>query len=111
MCDKNSKTPKMEASFLNIDGTLYKTKLNKKFENRTVWDKPDVKKLISYIPGTITKVFVKKGQKIKKGEKVVILEAMKMQNKILISQDGIVKQVYVKEGQRVPRGELILELK
>jgi biotin carboxyl carrier protein len=111
MSVKKSKTPIVEASFINIDGTLYRTKLNKKFENRTVWKKPDGKKLISFIPGTILKIFVEKGQKVKKGEKVLILEAMKMQNKILISQDGIVKKVYVKEGQTVPNGELMLELK
>lgn len=111
MNDKKPKIPKSEVSFLNIDGTLYKTSLNKKFERRTHWNKPDDKKLISFIPGTIKKIFVKKGQKVKLGEKVLILEAMKMQNKILISQDGVIKQIHVKEGQIVPKGELMLELK
>ena len=111
MSEKKSNTPKKEISFLNIDGTHYKTRLTEKFENRTVWDKPNDKKLLSFIPGTINKVFVEKGQTVKKGEKVVILEAMKMQNKILSSRDGVIKQVYVKEGQTLPKGGLILELK
>ncbi len=111
MNEKRSKNQKKEANFLNIDGTHYKTRLTGKFENRTVWDKTDDKKLFSFIPGTINKVFVEKGQKVKKGEKVVILEAMKMQNKILICRDGVIKQVYVKEGQTLPKGSLILELK
>ena len=111
MSDKKPTPPKNEASFLNIDGTLYKTSLNIKFEHRTHWDKPDDKKIISFIPGTIKKIFVKKGQKVKKGEKILILEAMKMQNKILIPQDGVIKQIYVKEGQIIPKGELMLELK
>lgn len=110
MSDMKSKPSKKDASLLNIDGTLYKTNLSTKFENRTIWNKPDERKLISFIPGTIIKVFVKKGQKVKMGEKVVILEAMKMQNKILISRDGVIKQVYVKEGQIIPKGELMLEL-
>lgn len=111
MSEKRSRTTKKEVTFLNIDGTNYKTYLTGKFENRTVWDKPDDKKLLSFIPGTIIKVFVEKGQKVKKGEKVVILEAMKMQNKILIPMDGVVKQVHVQEGQTLPKGALILELK
>jgi len=111
MSEKKSKIPKKEVSFLNIDGTHYRTRLTGKFKNRTAWDKPDDKKLLSFIPGTINKVFVEKGQKVKKGEKVVILEAMKMQNKILISRDGVIKRVYVKEGQILPKGGLILELK
>jgi biotin carboxyl carrier protein len=111
MSDKKPTPQISEASSLNIDGTFYKTSLNKKFERRTHWNKPDEKKLISFIPGTIKKVFVKKGQKVKKGEKILILEAMKMQNKILISQDGVIKQIHVKEGQIIPKGELMLELK
>ena len=111
MSDKKTQSSKSEASFLNIDGTQYKTSLTKKFEKRNEWKKPDDKMLISFIPGTVKKVFVKKGQKVKKGEKVLILEAMKMQNKILISQEGVIKQVYVEEGQIVPKGELMIELK
>ncbi len=111
MSEKKPKPRKKEVSLLNIDGTEYKTRLTKKFKSRIVWDKPDDKKLVSFIPGTINKVYVEKGQKVKKGDKMVILEAMKMQNKILISRDGIIKQVHVKEGQNLPKGALILELK
>lgn len=111
MNEKRSKATKKEVTFLSIDGTNYKTRLTGKFKSRIVWNKPDDKKLLSFIPGTINKIFVEKGQKVKKGEKVVILEAMKMQNKILIQRDGIIKQVHVKEGQILPKGALILELK
>ena len=111
MIEKKPKTGKKEVSLLNIDGTHYKTRLTKKFKNRTVWDRPDDKKLFSFIPGTINKVYVEKGQKVKKGDKMVILEAMKMQNKLQISRDGVIKQIYVKEGQILPKGALILELK
>jgi biotin carboxyl carrier protein len=111
MSEKRSKAKKSEASYLNIDGTFYKTNLNKKFENRSTWNKPDDKKLISFIPGTIKKVFVEKGQPVKKGEKMLILEAMKMQNKILVPRDGVIKKVFVQEGQIVPKGEVMIELK
>lgn len=108
---KNMKSARSDTKILVIDNTIYRTNLTKKFENRTRWEKSDDKKLLSFIPGTIIKVYVKKGQKVKKGEKIVILEAMKMLNKILIQQDGTVKQVNVKEGQIIPKGEVIIEMK
>lgn len=110
MGTKKSSSCKTVTEFLNVDGTVYKTKLSPKFMNRAGWEKPDDKKLLSFIPGTVLKIYVKKGQKVKKGDKIMVLEAMKMQNKILIHRDGKIKNVYVKEGQNVPKGALMLEV-
>lgn len=92
-----------------IDGGKYITQLTTKFENRKNWEKPDERKLEAFIPGTILKVFVKNGQKVKKGTKLLILEAMKMQNKLLAPFSGRIKNVYVVEGQLVPKRELLIE--
>ncbi len=95
---------------LGIEGTRYKTNFTKKFENRQKWEVPDDRKLITFIPGVILKVKVKKGQKVKKGDSLVILEAMKMQNRITIHKDGVIKNIHVKKGQKVMKGMLLLEL-
>lgn len=94
----------------NVDGTVYTTELTKKFENRKVWVKPDPKQIKSFIPGTIVEIFAKEGQAVKAGESLMILEAMKMKNQILMPFDGVVKKIHVAEGERVPNRFLMLEI-
>ena len=93
-----------------IEGTKYKTHLTAKFSNRKNWEKPDINQIFSFIPGTILKVKVKEGQKVKKGALGLIFEAMKMKNRVYIPKDGIVKKVKIKEGDFVPKGVLLIEL-
>ena len=61
--------------------------------------------------GMIVKIKVKEGDKVKKGEVLAILEAMKMQNDIVSPRDGVVKKILVKEGQNVSAGEIIIVVK
>jgi biotin carboxyl carrier protein len=89
----------------------YRTTLTKKFANRTPYTPPDSRKVVAFIPGTILKVHVKEGQKVKKGETLLVLQAMKMDNHLLASRDGTVKKVYVKQGETVPKRFLLIELK
>lgn len=101
---------KARCKTLIIDGDKYRTRLNTKFENRKVWKNPNPKMITSNIPGTIVKVYIKVGQEVQKGDPILLLEAMKMKNKILFHADGKVKSIKVKEGERVPKDHLILEL-
>jgi biotin carboxyl carrier protein len=89
----------------------YKTTLTKKFANRTPYTPPDPRKIVAFIPGTILKVLVKEGHKIKKGETLLVLKAMKMDNHLLSTINGTVKKVYVKQGEVVPKHFLLVELK
>lgn len=88
----------------------YKTKLTNKFENRTKYKAPNPKHILSYIPGTIVELYVKKGQKVKEGESLLILEAMKMRNQIKMPYDGKIKSIKVAEGDRIPKNHLMIEL-
>lgn len=103
------KAKKNRFKSFQIDGTVYKTTLTKKFVDRKAWEPPNVCKLYSFIPGTILKVIVKKGQKVKFGEPMLILEAMKMKNEILADRDVKIKDIIVKVGDRIPKGTLMLE--
>ncbi len=58
--------------------------------------------------GKVTKVFVKEGDEVKKGQPLVILEAMKMENEFKAPKDGIVKAVKVKEGDVVNTGAVLV---
>ncbi|MBN1627399.1 MAG: pyruvate carboxylase [Deltaproteobacteria bacterium] len=63
------------------------------------------------IPGNIVKVLVKEGDMVKKGQSLVVIEAMKMETVILAPADGAIESVYAKEGQRVKSGELLARMK
>ena len=62
------------------------------------------------MPGTILDVKVAQGQAVKKGDILLILEAMKMENEILAPQDGTVAQVAVSKGASVNSGDPLVVL-
>ncbi len=67
-------------------------------------------KIQAPMSGVILKILVSSGQKVEYGQKVVILEAMKMENDIVADRPGIVKRVLVKEGDTVDTGQVLVEL-
>lgn len=95
---------------LNIDASLYKTRISKKFGNRIPYKTPDPHILSSFIPGTVLDILIKPGQKVNKGDDLMILDAMKMQNQLKCSIDGKVKKIMVKKGDKVSKGTMLLEL-
>jgi glutaconyl-CoA/methylmalonyl-CoA decarboxylase subunit gamma len=62
------------------------------------------------LPGIVFSVDVKVGDKVKKGNKVISLMAMKMENEITASVNGKVKQIKVKKGDTVNKGDVLLVL-
>jgi len=70
----------------------------------------DNKQLTAFIPGTIVDVKVKVGQPVKQGDILVILDAMKMHNRILAPIDTTVKEINVKPGDRVSKGFVMVVL-
>lgn len=64
--------------------------------------------ITAIMPGLIVKVLKKEGQKVEVGEKVIILEAMKMQNELQSKVSGTVKQVLVKEGESVEMRQVLV---
>ncbi len=94
---------------LMVDEVKYRTTFNKKFENRKHYEPPDPLKIRAIIPGTIREVYVKPKARVKVGDKLLILEAMKMKNVITSLLEGTIKAVHVKEGQSVAKQELLIE--
>ena len=94
-----------------IDGDKYRTLYTEKYRTKVPYQKPDPKKIYSEIPGTVIKIYVTEGQEVKKGDLIMVLEAMKMKNKLLFPIDGTVKKIYVMENARIPKQHLMIELK
>ena len=61
------------------------------------------------LPGTITKVLVSEGDKVKKGDTLLTMEAMKMENSITAEADGIVRKVHVGVGASVNQGDALVD--
>ena len=66
--------------------------------------------IIAPMPGTVLSVACNNGQAVKKGDVLLVLEAMKMENEIQSPADGVVAKVAVTKGQSVDVGELLVQL-
>lgn len=64
----------------------------------------------SPLPGNIMQVFVKTGDEVKKGDKLLLLEAMKMENSILAEKDGQIIAIKVAPGESVLEGDVLIEI-
>lgn len=62
------------------------------------------------LPGIIKEIYIKEGDIIKKEQKIMMMEAMKMENKILSDRDGVVEVINVKTGDSVLEGDKLIEL-
>lgn len=66
--------------------------------------------LVTDMPGKIVKLMTNIGDEVKKGDTLLILEAMKMENEIKAGMDGTVKSINVEAGQAIESGFLMMEL-
>ncbi len=96
---------------INIDGVKYRTNLSSNYLNRKPYVPKDPKKIYAFIPGSILKIYVKEKDKVKKGDKLLVLSAMKMSNDLLAPMNGVIAKVNVKEGDLVPKSQVLVELK
>ncbi len=64
----------------------------------------------AYMPGRVVKLLVEEGEKIERGQGLVVLEAMKMENEIAAEGAGVIVKVLVKAGQAVEGGDPLFEI-
>jgi propionyl-CoA carboxylase alpha chain len=71
---------------------------------------PDMSRfMLSPMPGLLVQVAVQPGQKVQAGERVAVIEAMKMENVLLASQDAVVKKVVATQGESLTVDQVIVE--
>jgi biotin carboxyl carrier protein len=93
-----------------VTARKYKTLLTTKYQNRKVWVDPNPFEIQSFIPGTILQISVKEGDIVEEGAPLLILEAMKMQNRIEMPFTARIKKINVEIGVRIPKDTLMIEL-
>jgi acetyl-CoA carboxylase biotin carboxyl carrier protein len=111
---------KVSKNNVSISNQPVQTSPNTQIVNQSVFEKPSVKsgtEITSPIIGTAyhapepgAKKFVEVGKKIKKGDTIMIVEAMKTMNHVPSTQDGVVKEICVEDGHPVEFGQTIIIL-
>ena len=111
---------KVSKNNVSISNQPVTTSANIQTRKENVFEKPSIKsgtEITSPIIGTAyhapepgAKKFVEVGKKIKKGDTIMIVEAMKTMNHVPSSEDGVVKEICVEDGQPVEFGQTIIIL-
>lgn len=94
-----------------VEAREYQTLLTEKYKQRKPWETPNEKEIRSHIPGTIVEIMVKEGQIVKKGELLLILEAMKMRNRVVMPFDGTVAKICVAQGEKIAKNVVMIEIR
>lgn len=111
---------------IDVNGSIYQVELAEEVKTtktpKLVRSKPvptketkpkpaaGLSKVDAPLPGTIFKVLVKEGDAVKKGQAILILEAMKMENNILAEKDGVINKIHIAEGDSVLQGDILVEI-
>ena len=95
---------------LMIDDAVYRTTYNKMYTLRKPYQPKDPGQVTSFMPGKIQEIFVSVGQEVREGDRLCILEAMKMKNIIVAPISGIVKSINANTGDKVPKNHILIYL-
>ena len=93
-----------------LESGTYESRLTKKFTLRKPFEKADPRVIKASIPGVIEKIDTRVGAKVSEGETLMILEAMKMRNRIKAPMAGKIKEVCVAGGEKVVKGQVLIEI-
>ena len=108
--DKGNRTVffKLNGQTRNVEVRDRSVKVERKENKKT--DKANEKQIGAPLQGMLSKVLVKKGDKVKKNQQLFVLEAMKMETIITATHDGEIAHIELGAGTLVNTGDLILEL-
>lgn len=110
---------------IEIDGQVYHVKVRELPDDAVMTEQPKAdsgrhvadsatqtegKTMLAPMAGTILRILVKEGQRVKKGENLIVLEAMKMENEIVADEDGIIRSILVKANDIVESDQPLLIL-
>ena len=106
----------MKTMVMEVEGEIFHIEINNEldqmlekmgFDTTTAKQIKDIK---APMPGLVLEISVSDGQEVKQGDRIIILEAMKMENSIMIHCDASIKKIHVKAGQAVDKGQVLVEL-
>jgi biotin carboxyl carrier protein len=77
-------------------------------QGRTTPELDDIRKIVSPMPGKVVKIPVKVGDKVKAGDTVIVVSAMKMESEYKVQKDRVIKEIMVKEGDTVDGNQTLV---
>ena len=95
---------------LILEDGVYETRLTAKYAARRPYEKNDPRMIKAVIPGVVAEVSVLAGNQVRQGDTLLVLEAMKMLNRVLSPLDGRVKTIHAAAGDKVTKGQVLMEL-
>ena len=93
--------------WIHIDGRAYEVRFH---EQGSKGQGPDGGSLAAPMPGTVLELMVEQGQRVREGQALMVLEAMKMEHRISAPRAGEVTNLHYGEGDRVEMGSVLLEI-
>jgi biotin carboxyl carrier protein len=97
-------------SEISLENGVFETRLTKKFVRRKRYQKQDPRVIKAIIPGAVAEICKRVGDMVRQGDTLLVLDAMKMLNRILAPHDGKVKFLRVSKGDKVSKGQVLVEL-
>lgn len=97
-------------SKIALEGGTFETRVTRKYQGRKPYEKQDPRIIKAVIPGVVAAIETKVGNAVKPGDTMMILEAMKMLNRIKSQTYGTVKVIRVTPGEKVAKGQVLLEI-
>ncbi len=103
-----------KSAIVKVNGNVYTLSVEDQYDQllkQLGMDSLAVSKILQIkapMPGLVLSVLVAEGDEIKKGDNLLVLEAMKMENMIKSPTEGIVKKIEIKQGNKVEKNELLI---
>ena len=101
---------------IRVNGNVYQVALKDKYDEllqqlgMDIMFAQEVNDLKAPMPGLVLDILVSEGQTIQKGDNLLVLEAMKMENNLKATNDAVVKKIKVSKGDKVEKNTVLIEL-
>jgi biotin carboxyl carrier protein len=97
-------------SRIALENGVFETLVTRKFSLRKPYIRQDPGSIRAVMPGVVTEIMAKVGDTVKQGDTLMIVEAMKMLNRITAAQNGTVSALCVSAGEKVTKGQVLIEV-
>ena len=105
-----------KTAIVEVNGEKFQIKIEDEYDQLvkkmglSVGGGKKLKNIKAPMPGLVLDILIEAGQEIKKGDQLLILEAMKMENVLKAAGDGVVKSIEIEKGNTVEKGQILVEM-
>lgn len=102
-------------AMIKVNGTLYTVQVEDQFDlllkqlGMDAAAGTKIREIKAPMPGLVLKIMVSEGTEVKKGDNLLVLEAMKMENILKSTTDGVVKKIHVAQGDKIEKNTVLLQ--